>query len=77
MISPHDMALLERFREKAAKVALQGVDFYNNAGRHCKAMAQVKKIRVTFHDGTVITLPKRLEPHFDKQIFHLRPKLDA
>lgn len=76
-MSPHDAALLERFREKAGKVALKSVDFFNNAGRYCKAMAQVKKIRVTFHDGTVIVLPKRLESHFDKQIFHLRPKLDS
>jgi hypothetical protein len=76
-MSPQDQALLERFREKARNAALKGVDFLNNAGRHCKAMAQVKKIRVTFHDGTVITLPKRLERHFDKQIFHLRPKLDS
>lgn len=76
-MSPHDQALLERFREKAKAVPLKAVDFFNNKGRHCKAMAQVKKIRVTFHDGTVIVLPKRLEPHFDKQIFHLRPKLDS
>lgn len=76
-MSPHDAALLERFRETAAKQQLKAVDFFNNAGRYCKALGQVKKIRLTFHDGTVITLPKRLTPHFDKQMFNLRPKLDS
>ena len=76
-MSPQDAAILERFREKAARVELKGVDFLNGKGRFCKAYAQVKLIRCIFHDGTVIILPRRLEPHFEKQIFKLRPKLDS
>jgi hypothetical protein len=74
--SPKDLALLERFREKCKDMELKAVDFLNSAGRIAHDFNRHTTVRCTFHDGTVITLPRRLEKHFDKQVFKLRPARD-
>lgn len=74
--SPRDAALVERFREKCKDMELKGVDFLNSAGRIAHDFHRYTAVRCTFHDGTVITLPRRLEKHFDKQVFKLRPARD-
>lgn len=75
-MSPEDAALLERFREQAAKMELKGVDFLTRRGEVAINFHQHTAVRCTFHDGTVIVLPRRLERHFDQQVFRLRPARD-
>lgn len=71
--SPRDAALLEQFREKCRDMELKAIDFLNSSGRIAHHFNQYIAIRCTFHDGAVITVPRRLEKYFDKQIFKLRP----
>lgn len=71
-----DAELLERFRAKAADMELKAIDFLNRRGLIAINYQQHTAVRCTFHDGTVITLPRRLERHFDRQVFKLRPSRD-
>lgn len=73
---PTDTELLQRFRDKAKEMELKAVDFLDGHGRIAHSYYRHTAVKCTFHDGTVITLPRRLERHFDKQVFMLRPSRD-
>lgn len=66
----NDPELLQTLKQTAARIELQAIDFLDVAGRLSK---RYTRIRLTFIDGTIIILPKRLEPQFSEQVFTLRP----
>jgi hypothetical protein len=69
-----DEELIANLRDYSTRMELKAVDLLNKTGGYAKHSGQIKTIRLTYIDGHVITLPKRLEKHFDKQVFQLRPK---
>lgn len=68
-----DTQLCERLRATAESVELAAVDFLDGSGNHGNQHDWVT-IRCTFHDGTVIDVPRRLEKFFNRQTFKLREK---
>lgn len=75
-MSPADVELLKRFRQKCKEMELKAVDFLDQQGGYASTRRQVTAIRCTFIDGVKITVPRRLEKFFDKQVFKLRPARD-
>lgn len=55
---------------------LKAIDFLDRRGQIARGYPWHTAVRCTFHDGTVITLPRRLERHFNYQTFKLRPSRD-
>jgi len=71
-----DERLLQELREHAATMEVSAFDFLDRNDRLAGDRGGYTKIRITFQDGKVITLPRRLEPHFRTQQFKLRPARD-
>lgn len=75
-VIPEDDRLLQELRAKAADMELRAVDFLDRGGRIADDRRTYTTIRMTFHDGKTISLPRRLEKHFRKQEFKLRSTRD-
>lgn len=71
-----DEMLLKELREHAAQMELKAVDFLDRRGKIAGDRRTYMTIRMTFIDGRVITLPRRLEPHLKSQQFKLRSTRD-
>lgn len=71
-----DEARVETLRDKAADMELRSVDFLDRNGVMTPNRNAYTTIRMTFVDGVVITLPRRLEHFFSSQTFKLRPAQD-
>lgn len=66
-------ASAEQLRDKAASIELKAVDFLDKDGRIAKVRNQWLTVRMTFIDGTTLTLPRSREREFEKTVFNLRP----
>lgn len=75
-LSAQDERLLEQLKTAAAGIELKAVDFLDKSGRIAGNRERYVMIRMTFHDGVTIMLPRRLEEHFKKTTFSLRPSRD-
>jgi hypothetical protein len=67
-----DAELARYLRATAESEELAAIDFIDNDGK--LATYEYTIIRCTFHNGTVIDVPRRLEKFFNRQKFNLREK---
>jgi hypothetical protein len=76
VITEEDQKLIDELNATANDIELKSIEFLNAQGKIGHKRSGYVTIRMVFHDGRVIVMPRRLEEHFQKQEFKLRPMRD-
>lgn len=72
-----DAELLAHLAETAKRIELKSISFLDAAGQAAtRSRGRWTHVYLTFHDGTRISIPRRLESAFLDQVFNLRKTRD-